>query len=323
MRQLINYQLENTDLKCSSSVFFLRSQDFSLERYLVLALVAERNTIEENYAIASSSWYHTGTVKFLDMENHISSYGQEPQNTHTTLERGDSRDSSRNYENASHNGSSPVSLSASGGTYVKTAAGQHNPEIISESFSGLCVAQIRALNYSAAPPLPLALLGELHLNYSNLQEIQQLEGLLLFQAVGLPWFHCPTSWGWVPRDSQREGDESRRHLPCASRRLSEKHVCTCKIYLDCFPIYNPLFLTLSSGEWSLDDQDLRTYPHKKETLPALTAPLLASSPNGTVQAIAPKAESFSFTQTRAVTALGNPVLHLHCTFTHECSAEQM
>lgn len=72
-RQLINHQLEKTGLKCSSSVCFLRSEDFSLERSLALAHDAGRITTEGNYAIASSSWCQTAMVQFPDMENHIPS----------------------------------------------------------------------------------------------------------------------------------------------------------------------------------------------------------------------------------------------------------
>jgi len=83
--KLSKLSFENTDLKCSSYACFLRSQDFSLERCLAQAHDARRNTIEENYGIASSLQYQTRMFKFPDTEKHISSYGQEPQNTHTHL----------------------------------------------------------------------------------------------------------------------------------------------------------------------------------------------------------------------------------------------
>lgn len=105
-------------------------------------------------------------------------YGQKPQNTHSTLEQWQQTQLEavkmlHRKENGIH--SSPGSLSAPGGMYVENAAGQHNPETISESSSGLYAPQAIEVNYPQLYKSKYKLwnsspFGELHLNYSNLQK---------------------------------------------------------------------------------------------------------------------------------------------------------
>lgn len=235
-RQLINHQLEKTGLKCSSSVCFLRSQDFSLERSLALAHDAGRITTEGNYAIASSSWCQTATVKFPDMENHIP--------LRATKHAHDLRE-------------------VAAETALEMVEAFHIMEKWHPQLSSLPLCSWRDLCYtcswSAQPRENFRVIFWLVCSPDSSRIAQQsvhcpqpfwasCVWAIQFYRRFNSWRVCPCCELLVCLDfiaSRAEGDESRWQC---SRCLSKKHLYTCKIYSYCFPMYNSVFLTLSSGE---------------------------------------------------------------------------